>query len=309
MRTFFVKIGKAGVPARNVNPRTGADWERGQFIAPKAKRLNPRGKPKFIDAKAPQNGDHVYIWVNQADRGGGLTAVGIIEEIKPTDKNITFVLKDVDLFRQPYVTFESGPDSSRYFSRGASTVKAYGFLLSAHHNRHDQTRELDEDHVNDINSVLETLGATVDLPLGFDPSDPVDERRKQESLRAVREGAKSFRDAMMMNWGGQCAITRTSMEPALEAAHICPYGGVKTNDKRNGILLRADVHRLFDQHLISFVYQGAVLVVRVSTSLAGSEYTKCDGKRIELPIRPRTCPDPKVVNYHYDLFLKAEAKR
>jgi hypothetical protein len=123
------------------------------------------------------------------------------------------------------------------------------------------------------------------LPLGFDPSDSVDERGKRESLRAVREGAKLFHDAMMKNWGGQCAITRTSVKPALEAAHIYRYGGVKTNNERNGILLRADVHRLFDRHWISFVYQGGALVARVSTRLAGSEYTKCDGKRIELPKR------------------------
>ena len=48
MSTFFVKIGKAGVPAENVNPGKG-DWEQGQFVAPKAKRpnSNPRDKPKF----------------------------------------------------------------------------------------------------------------------------------------------------------------------------------------------------------------------------------------------------------------------
>jgi putative restriction endonuclease len=87
----------------------------------------------------------------------------------------------------------------------------------------------------------------------------------------------------------------TSVKPALEAAHIYRYGGVKTNDERNGMLLRADVHRLFDRHWISFVYQGGALVARVSTRLAGSEYTKCDGKRIELPKRFGACPHPMIL--------------
>ncbi|MHC2278005.1 hypothetical protein ACVME8_004616 [Bradyrhizobium diazoefficiens] len=89
----------------------------------------------------------------------------------------------------------------------------------------------------------------IDSPLGFDPSDPVDELRKQESLRTIREGAKLFRDAMTTNWGRQCAITQTSVDPTLEAAHIYRYGGVKTNHERNGILLRADdLEHLFERH-------------------------------------------------------------
>ena len=274
----------------------------------------------------------------------GLTAVGNIKEVKPTDeKKITFTLNDIHFYKKPYVTFEG--KSPRYFARGRLKVGEYGFLKDLHHDRRNRTQELSEGDVDDIRSALENLGdspvpdletavastpvtftdafppisgpahqsapesTTVDLPLGFDPSDPVDERRKQESLRAVREGAKSFRDAMMKNWGGQCAITRTSVKVALEAAHVYRYGGVATNDERNGILLRADVHRLFDRHWISFVYQGAALVARVSTRLAGSEYARCDGERIELAKRSGACPDPKVVDYHYTLFLKAEAKR
>jgi hypothetical protein len=77
--TFFVKVGRNGVPAKIVNPQIGADWEKGQFTAPKAKRPNPspRGKPKSIDAKSPpERGDGVFIWVNQnkKDGGSGLTA-------------------------------------------------------------------------------------------------------------------------------------------------------------------------------------------------------------------------------------------
>ena len=160
MRNFFVKIGKAGVPTEIVNPRTGADWEQGHFVTPKAMCLNanPRGKPKFIPVEAPQTGDRVYIWVDQNDEGLGLTAVGIIRDIKSFDENITFTLKDINLFEKPYVTFGGGPESLRYFARGPQQVEAYGFLKDAHHNRRNRTQELSGDDIDDLISVLEKLG-------------------------------------------------------------------------------------------------------------------------------------------------------
>jgi hypothetical protein len=124
-RTFFVKIGKDGVPARNVDPQTRADWEQGgKFIAPKARRLipNPRGKSKTLPMKDdPQKGDGVYIWVNQEDDGKGLTAFGTINEISPSDGKIAFVLRDVKLLGPPYLHYEEGSDP-RKFARGAWNV-------------------------------------------------------------------------------------------------------------------------------------------------------------------------------------------
>ena len=47
-------------------------------------------------------------------------------------------------------------------------------------------------------------------------------------------------------YGGRCAITGYDVEEALQAAHIVPYLGPQSNTVNNGLLLRADVHNLFD---------------------------------------------------------------
>jgi putative restriction endonuclease len=46
--------------------------------------------------------------------------------------------------------------------------------------------------------------------------------------------------------GRTCAITRERALPALETAHICPFAELETHSVRNGLLLRSDLHRLFD---------------------------------------------------------------
>jgi HKD family nuclease len=47
-------------------------------------------------------------------------------------------------------------------------------------------------------------------------------------------------------YGGACAVSREHSLPVLEAAHIQPYGSEGAHDVANGLLLRADIHRLFD---------------------------------------------------------------
>ena len=49
----------------------------------------------------------------------------------------------------------------------------------------------------------------------------------------------------------RCAITGERTLPALEAAHIKPYGSGGPHQPENGLLLRSDLHRLFDQGYIT----------------------------------------------------------
>lgn len=147
-----------------------------------------------------------------------------------------------------------------------------------------------------------------DEPLGFDPAAPVDERLKKESVVAIREGAREFRKAIWGQWK-RCIVSDCSVAEALEAAHLHRYGGAHTNHLQNGIMLRADIHRLFDRHLISLCYEGPDLVVSVSQSLEGSEYQSFDQKRLFKDDLPERRPHPVVVQQHYDTFAKLESSR
>ena len=76
-----------------------------------------------------------------------------------------------------------------------------------------------------------------------------------------RLGQSSFRVLVTDAYQRRCAITGERTLIALEAAHIIPYSGEGGHDVRNGLLLRADFHRLFDAGLVSVTPE---LKVRVS---------------------------------------------
>lgn len=77
-----------------------------------------------------------------------------------------------------------------------------------------------------------------------------DERSKIYRSIVQRRGQKNFRDAVRELYGDKCVITGCEILDILEAAHINPYKGEKDNHAANGLLLRADIHTLFDLDLI-----------------------------------------------------------
>jgi predicted restriction endonuclease len=65
-----------------------------------------------------------------------------------------------------------------------------------------------------------------------------------------RRGQKRFRDALMKRYGCRCMISGCELMDVIEAAHIVPFKEEKKHKVANGILLRADLHTLFDLNLI-----------------------------------------------------------
>lgn len=114
----------------------------------------------------------------------------------------------------------------------------------------------------------------------FLPEDAEKAKEKVARSVALRRGQPAFRNKLLSIYAGACAITGTRLPQILEAAHIVPYRGEKTNHVTNGILLRADIHTLFDLGLLG-VDQNYKVVV--SKSLQGSEYEKYNGQKIALP--------------------------
>lgn len=116
------------------------------------------------------------------------------------------------------------------------------------------------------------------------------------SLRAivVRQGQGNFRAALLQAYGGRCCVTGCGVEPVLEAAHIAPYKGPETNKVWNGLLLRADIHTLFDLDRLTVLPEG---VVRVDPTIGG-EYGDLDGNDIRTAERADQRPAPAVLRQH-----------
>ena len=134
----------------------------------------------------------------------------------------------------------------------------------------------------------------------FAPKDVLDGRRRVFAEVLQRLGQQAFRRKLLAAYKEQCAITRTDTKWVLEAAHITPYRGVKTNAVSNGLLLRADVHTLFDLNLISI--EPEHLRVRVSSTLSGSLYEKLDGRAPMIPVKAAERPSEAALRDNYSLF-------
>jgi uncharacterized protein YjbI with pentapeptide repeats len=78
-----------------------------------------------------------------------------------------------------------------------------------------------------------------------------DERKRTNVFRVSRKDQQKFRDRLIDAYHKKCAITQCDVESALDGAHIFPYRGPLTNCLWNGILLRLDLHRLFDAYLLT----------------------------------------------------------
>ena len=83
------------------------------------------------------------------------------------------------------------------------------------------------------------------------PTDDYDARVRATRQIVSRRGQPKFRARLLSAYVGRCAITGADAEAVLEAAHIRPYRGPESNALPNGLLLRADIHTLFDLALLA----------------------------------------------------------
>lgn len=112
---------------------------------------------------------------------------------------------------------------------------------------------------------------------------------------ALREGQQDFRNALLKAYEGKCAITGCGVVEILEAAHIHPYRGKHTHRVDNGLLLRADMHTLFDKGLVYIDAQG---LIQIDERLLGSEYEYISGRRLRSPSNPTDCPHADHLAHH-----------
>lgn len=135
--------------------------------------------------------------------------------------------------------------------------------------------------------------------IGFN-IDEIDAKREVANrLVSIRRGQASFRKNLLLAYEGRCAISGTMVVETLQAAHIYPYMGQATNEVSNGLLLRADLHLLFDMGLI---YLNNDFTVSVSEKLNKSEYYFYDGKKIYLPAIKHQQPSQLALKERSRLF-------
>lgn len=125
-------------------------------------------------------------------------------------------------------------------------------------------------------------------------------RYGEPALITPRLGQGAFRLAVTDAYGRQCAISRGKVLPALEAAHIHSYGSGGEHEVTNGLLLRRDIHSVFDAGYVTFDDDFRMVVSdRVRTDFNnGEEYRRLHGEQLTLPRDPRSRPSVSNLNWH-----------
>ncbi|MGY5004238.1 HNH endonuclease [Streptomyces griseus] len=102
----------------------------------------------------------------------------------------------------------------------------------------------------------------------------------RRATASVRRGQDGFRKALVRQYGLICAVTGAAPAEVLEAAHLRPFSDTQHHRVEEGLMLRSDVHRLFDSGLLAI---DSHLVVHIAPSLAGHElYSSLEGTPLHI---------------------------
>jgi len=134
----------------------------------------------------------------------------------------------------------------------------------------------------------------------YDPANEEEGRKRTLQALWLRRGQGTFRKALLGAYDRRCAITACDVANALNAAHINAYRGPQTNHPQNGLLLRADIHNLFDVGLISI--DPDKMTVITSPNLIGTAYESLSGKKVTVPTDPTLRPHPDALKAHRKRF-------
>jgi putative restriction endonuclease len=124
-----------------------------------------------------------------------------------------------------------------------------------------------------------------------------------------RLGQGTFRVAVTQAYHGACAVSGEHSLPVLDVAHIQSYAQGGPHDVRNGLLLRTDIHRLFDRGYVTVTPD---FRFEVSQRLReefenGKTYYALQGNVIQLPDRVADRPDPDLLRWHNERVFERGA--
>jgi putative restriction endonuclease len=131
----------------------------------------------------------------------------------------------------------------------------------------------------------------------------------QSRLGPVRVGQAAFKALIQEAYGRRCAVTSNKIVPVLQAAHIRPVTDRGENRIDNGLLLRSDVHTLFDRGYLGVHPQKKTLLVsphlRADWGNGEEFYQRAiSGETIGMPLRRLDQPNMDFLTWHADTVFR-----
>jgi putative restriction endonuclease len=197
-------------------------------------------------------------------------------------------VRDTIFFPQD-ASAEPPPDFARNIVQGKSYDLAHGSAV---------------DYFGELLTRL--LGATIEVDFS-EPWHRAGPVYGDPRLAPQRLGQQAFQAVVLRAYGRRCAITGGKIRPVLEAAHIrpLPVGGEHRLD--NGLLLRSDVHTLYDRGYLGVDPKHRLLVSpRLREEFGnGEQFYARAGEPIAVPERVVDRPNREFLEWHLDEVFKA----
>ena len=129
----------------------------------------------------------------------------------------------------------------------------------------------------------------------------------RDRLVRARLGQQAFKGLVLTSYGRRCAVTGNHIRPTLEAAHIRPISREGKNTVPNGLLLRSDVHTLFDLGYLGLDQQYQLQVSpRLQSEWGnGQEFYDRAGSEIHIPKSRADRPSREAVEWHMDVVFQS----
>lgn len=295
MNRIFLKVdGKKHCPNGICRPKFAFEWESGEVLIPAA-------GPVYISMKGVRGvvheDDELWIWTHEDYRyggGRGLTAKAMVGGQRKYGDFLAITLKHVELLQRPFGFKDLGksPFDSQLLNyievrRGN---RAYLFDETEYVDFFKVVKQFGSNHHNNALYFGETeLGREIQAHKGEIVKALADRRL---NWRKSRPAQAQFRLSLLDQYAGRCVLTGCSVPEALEAAHVLPHNGEPVRDQvENGLLLRRDLHSMFDAMLWSI--DPSTHKVHLSQSVSDQPYAQLNGSTIN----HKVAPEPLFVHF------------
>lgn len=153
-----------------------------------------------------------------------------------------------------------------------------------------------DDAHKDLDIEVDVISEKCEANGDYNASTEADAREFQMRAVAYRRGQRDFRERLINAYEGRCAVTECSVHQVLEAAHIKPFCEDQntTYVVCNGILLRSDIHTLFDLYLMGINPDDDFKLTFAKDAMRG-KYKKLNGKPLRQPADDKLKPSPDLL--------------
>lgn len=303
---FLLKFnGQLHGPDGVSRPKTKEDWNDKVLLMPwegtrASSNSDKTPGPKIVE------GDLLYLWAHEDENFGsglGLTGTAFADQVAEGEQALEIRLREFELFPHPFGFRSLGKDAwtSIILERISEDRKPRAWVVSP-----DEQAEIEQlisrygsSKAAAIADAEEGLISALDRALTENWAQVSEaERERKTTVTKARPGQRKFREEAMLRHGGRCVITGFRVPAVLEAAHVIPHTGDPAFDvAENSLILRRDLHALFDARLIGIDQTSNKLMV--SQELQSTAYRKLTGKTINHKLAPTS------LRYQYAQYIKA----